>query len=899
MDDSPSPDDTRDFSRRWLIACTVLAVVAAGVVLPAFATGGIAGSPLERLMPGDPGATAGLQGGSGAGGLGALNPGSSTGVGGEVGLNSETFASTSTATHFVVQSDQPTYWRTATYDRYTGSGWEQTGGTSAYDGTIEHRGSGGERVEYDLTLERSATAIPTAYRPRTVDGADELVVTDGGAVHSRDSVGAGTTIQGVSDLPERDPDLLAAAGTDYPDEIEQRYTQLPDDTPDRLTSLTSELTVAADSPYETADTIQDWLRAEKSYSLGASRQSDTIATTFVFDMSAGYCEYFASAMTVMLRSQGIPARYVVGYTTGQEVSQDTYQVRGMNAHAWVEVYFPDVGWVRFDPTPGDARLSAYESALAEAGESPDLREIGSPGETFQPGQIDGEEDNDESDGESGYSTSLNRTAVPGVGVEVTVTRNEEPVQGATVLFNDEPIGVTDSDGTVVGTVPDDEELRIGVREPGVTVEDLDPPAERTGDRSESTAGEASAPSSGATATQRVDGSTLTGGGGVASASLVQRQNDTTVTGGVHPIEDTASIEVTGDVRAGESVSVLVRVGDVRLDGASVFVDGREVAQTDEGEARIPLPAEPGDVAVRVEWNSVTGERTIRVPELDLSLSGDGVPLPGREVTVVAELDGEPVAGAVVERNGQQVATTDANGTATVTLGLDSSTTITVAAAGQRRSTTVTGAVRNTVALGGLLLVGVVGGGYAGYRRRRRIRGLARSVPRLPRLLTTSILAALISLATAGDSRATAGVPTENTNATDAGSDTTLRTRLGGLLANLRGRLSRNGHAQPRSRDASQVTIREAWARFLGQLGVNDARTHTPGELATHAVEEEDLPEEPVRTLRDTFRAVEYGARSPTDRLERVQDALAEIERIEPADDARRTDGGRASGSDQS
>lgn len=72
-------------------------------------------------------------------------------------------------------------------------------------------------------------------------------------------------------------------------------------------------------------------------------------------MDAGYCTYYATTMVTMLRSQGVPARFVVGYTTGEQVGDDRYRVRGLNSHAWVQVYFPDVGWVRFDPTPAGPR----------------------------------------------------------------------------------------------------------------------------------------------------------------------------------------------------------------------------------------------------------------------------------------------------------------------------------------------------------------------------------------------------------------------------------------------------------------------------------------------------------------------------------------------------------------
>jgi len=83
-------------------------------------------------------------------------------------------------------------------------------------------------------------------------------------------------------------------------------------------------------------------------------------------MDAGYCTYYATTMVTMLRSQDVPARFVTGYTDGERVDEDRQVVRGLNAHAWVEVYFPEYGWVQFDPTPGGPREAVREQNLQQA-----------------------------------------------------------------------------------------------------------------------------------------------------------------------------------------------------------------------------------------------------------------------------------------------------------------------------------------------------------------------------------------------------------------------------------------------------------------------------------------------------------------------------------------------------
>jgi protein-glutamine gamma-glutamyltransferase len=145
---------------------------------------------------------------------------------------------------------------------------------------------------------------------------------------------------------------LRSAGTDYPDGMRKAYLQLPALDP-RIPALTKQITAHADNPYDKARTIESYLRSHYGYTLDLSGppQADPLAY-FLFQKRAGHCEYFAAAMTVMLRSAGIPARYVNGFLTGEynSVGGD-FVVRASDAHSWVEAYFPGFGWLTFDPTP--------------------------------------------------------------------------------------------------------------------------------------------------------------------------------------------------------------------------------------------------------------------------------------------------------------------------------------------------------------------------------------------------------------------------------------------------------------------------------------------------------------------------------------------------------------------
>jgi len=269
---------------------------------------------------------------------------------------------------FTVTADEPRYWRVGAYDRYTGDGWIRTGEARPYDGELDPPPAEAvQPVRQRFRVESSVSTMPAAWKPVRVEtGADRARVTDLGGLEPAAPFDAGETYSVVSLAPETPPSELVEAGTDYPDGIEERYLGLPESTPARLGQFTANLTADTDSPYQTAATIQRWLQTNKRYSLDVDRPSGDVATAFVFDMEAGYCTYYATAMVAMLRTQGIPARFAVGYLPGDRVGENQWLVRGFDSHAWVEVYVPETGWVRFDPTPAAPRATAERDALQTA-----------------------------------------------------------------------------------------------------------------------------------------------------------------------------------------------------------------------------------------------------------------------------------------------------------------------------------------------------------------------------------------------------------------------------------------------------------------------------------------------------------------------------------------------------
>ncbi len=132
-----------------------------------------------------------------------------------------------------------------------------------------------------------------------------------------------------------------------------RYYQLPAELPERVKRLALEITSSTKNDYDRVKAIEVYLATNYKYTLepGTTPKGRDFVDYFLFDLKQGYCTYYASAMTVLTRSLGIPARYVEGYVLPtQPVEGTTYEVTNSQAHAWVEVYFEGLGWIPFEPT---------------------------------------------------------------------------------------------------------------------------------------------------------------------------------------------------------------------------------------------------------------------------------------------------------------------------------------------------------------------------------------------------------------------------------------------------------------------------------------------------------------------------------------------------------------------
>jgi transglutaminase-like putative cysteine protease len=356
---------------------SVLEQLAAVVLVPAALSQvpGVRGTALSVFEAGDGTIEASL-----------VEAGESLSIQGSISLNP--------SVRFTVRSDEERYWRVAAYDRYTGDGWVRTGESRAYQPGARLSAPQGRtrRVRQQFTAESDGATVPAAWKPIRYEGEPDIRVTHHDGLQPVEGVESGDSYDVVSERLVSTPGVFRDAGEEYPEEVADTYLQVPDSTPDRVAETTERLTANADNPFDTARVIERWLKGNRGYSLDVSRPRRNVADRFLHAMNEGYCTYFATTMVVMLRTQGIPARFVVGYTPGEKEGEE-WVVRGLHSHAWVEVYVADNGWVQFDPTPAGPREAAEQERLADGlgGES-EPEEPDAPAETPTPADDEPESD---------------------------------------------------------------------------------------------------------------------------------------------------------------------------------------------------------------------------------------------------------------------------------------------------------------------------------------------------------------------------------------------------------------------------------------------------------------------------------------------------------------------------
>ena len=908
--------------RTVLATCCLAGLVLGGVLAPAAGVG----TPIPDLGAEGAGNGGGVEPGfdddsDGIGGSDVFGNGSNSdlGVGSYGGVSAGGYPREATVggrlrmsdhEELRVESPEPRRWRLGAYATYTGDGWARNDSRReplSAPLSTELADRSGPEYEVRVTALRPFGGLVAPWRTAFATAGDRQVLVDRERALTVDGrLEAGEQYSTFTYGPTPRKAAAVASDGDYPADVEARYTRMPADTPDRLAERTDEITADAETPYQSAVAVETWLERTKAYSLNATHDRDgDVATQFVLEMDAGYCQYFATSMAAMLRTQGIPARYVTGYGPGEPVGDDEYLVRGENAHAWVEVYVADVGWVTFDPTPAGERAAAGrdERPLEELGEGYDPGTDNEDGGTDLPTATD----------EEPRPTTVTLTAepIPGRPTSAVVTRDNRPVRNTPVTFNGRNAGLTNRGGAVTAQVPYRESLAVDV--------DL----------------EARGPAGGAAVSGRNPGRRT----GVATGTAEVR----------FPLPTEVDIEVVGERAPGGTVEVVATLAGEPVGNATVLVDDRTVGTTDDrGAATVSLP-EADETEVIVRRGAAEGTRTLDLrgagetttgaaddrgalnvsvtPRLPLALPGDAA-----EVTV--SYGGERVSSATVVVDGQRAGATGADGTLAIRLPLAEPVTVTAAVpatgsrsdagdlapAGERVETdrptstltgtrTVPGVRRNAAGVFGV--VGLLVAGLSGLTRRRdvtvrgAVAGLRQRAVGTVRRGVDGIVALADLVDATGRSLVARGrhaaellgegpggvrVLLRETAAAVAGAALSLAGALGRLPGALRTAPGGDAEEAADDRTDGETAVRAAWRELGEYVTVPSRRTSTPGEIARWAVGRDGLPEDAVGTLRDAFREVEYGDGAPG---ESAGDVRAAIEEIRDSQRSEGPDGGPA------
>lgn len=266
------------------------------------------------------------------------------------------------------------YWRGLALDTFDGLSWKRS--NLSKEPLV--RGDG-EMIRVDFASSRDNLAVQTIYLEPldtpVLFGLSRIVALrsnlpliykdrDGGITSTRLAERISYRVWSDRSLPP--VDRLRSDNEQYSPDLSD-YLELPDDIDERIAGLTSQIVEGKDGRYEKARAVEQYLQNNLGYTLEMKAGGKQPLSDFLFNVREGHCEYFATAMAVMLRTQGIATRVVNGFHQGDYIdTADIYVVRQKNAHSWVEVYFPkENAWVPFDPTPVAGQVApGWSSGIA-------------------------------------------------------------------------------------------------------------------------------------------------------------------------------------------------------------------------------------------------------------------------------------------------------------------------------------------------------------------------------------------------------------------------------------------------------------------------------------------------------------------------------------------------------
>jgi transglutaminase-like putative cysteine protease len=260
---------------------------------------------------------------------------------------------------FTVASDSRSYWRLTSLEIFDGRIWSSRGQYQKVDGRLPNSPADDLATTQASVQEFEITALasiwlPAAYLAVGIAGTDARFDPDSGSLLTEDETASGLTYRVESELMTLGADELDQVAGTAPAGVAETYTALPPDFSQAVMTEAARITQPGQTQYERARLLQDRFRSGAfTYDLTtAPGHGGDDLERFLFETRRGYCEQFAGAFAAMARAIGLPARVAVGFTPGEQDDEGVFHVRGLNAHAWPEVFLSGYGWVAFEPTPG-------------------------------------------------------------------------------------------------------------------------------------------------------------------------------------------------------------------------------------------------------------------------------------------------------------------------------------------------------------------------------------------------------------------------------------------------------------------------------------------------------------------------------------------------------------------
>ncbi len=277
--------------------------------------------------------------------------------------------------------------RGASYDEYTGVGWRATdrerlridGGGTAVTQDAAYQKREFRSLDFTITSGESTVFFEGSAFGTNLDSSVEVpdaFSADVEHVRSRRGLREGDSYSSVGTVSFATADDLRLSGTDYPDWVMERYLQLPAELPDRVFEQAFQISGGAATPFDKAVVLEEYLRTfPYDLEVPAAPPGRDPVDYLLFDLQRGYFDYMSSAMAVMLRTQGVPARVAVGYAVDLDDPDSrltgAYAIQRNDAYSWVEVFFPSYGWIAFNPTQDRPATSG-----SGGGTLPDQTDIG-------------------------------------------------------------------------------------------------------------------------------------------------------------------------------------------------------------------------------------------------------------------------------------------------------------------------------------------------------------------------------------------------------------------------------------------------------------------------------------------------------------------------------------------